>query len=499
MRGFLSATGRRLRGLRVSTVVAVTALCLAAAGVGAFLTTSPGTYPISAVFQSAQGVFPGNAVRLLGVQIGTVTNVEYDHGAVRIDMQVNGDQPLPANSRAALISPLILGQPDVELSPGYTGGPSMRAGATIPESRTAVPVSTDELLKQLQRVLGAVKPTSLHDLVGNLSNDLAGQGSQLHQLITSASGTLQLLAEKGRQLGQLNGNLAQLTGTLKANEGQLLNLVNEYETVSSVIAGHERALGASINDLSKASAQLAGLLRPNLKPLEQDLDVITTAGRTLDRNLGNLDQVMSSSRSLFAAAHRAYDPSHKWLNLNNQLAPGLTVDQLEGMIRDRLAGICRRVLAHHSAGLSAKEKATLRKCGNPDSGYFNSILGLIPGIISKGGLSNPGGTPTAPSLLAPGLNKIPGLSTAERHKITSSSTTTTTTVPSKKKKSANKKKKKATPAKNCSGLNNSINCILGPLPAIGTSSGSSSGGSGGGLLGADLGAGTFFSDVFGGW
>jgi phospholipid/cholesterol/gamma-HCH transport system substrate-binding protein len=495
MRSFFSAAGRRLFMLRGSTIAGVTALCLAAAGIGAFLTSSPGTYPISAVFQSAQGVFPGNAVRLLGVQIGTVTNVQYTHGAVRVDMQVSGDQPLPAKARAALISPLILGQPDVELSPGYTGGPSMRAGTTIPESRTAVPVSTDELLKQLQRVLGAVKPTSLHDLVGNLSNDLSGQGAQLHQLITSASGTLQLLAEKGRQLGQLNGNLAQLTGTLRANEGQLLNLVDEYETVSSVIAGHEQALGASINDLSKASARLAGLLSPNLKPLEQDLAVITTTGRTLDRNLGNLDQVMSSSRSLFAAAKRSYDPRYQWLNLNNQLAPGLTVDQLEGMIRDRLAGICRRVLAHHSAGLSAKEKQTLAKCGNQYSGYFNGVLSLIPGILSKGGLTNPGGNPpSAPSLLSPGLAKIPGLSKTERHKIASSSLPATSTGGSQKK--TKKSSKKASPAKDCSGLNNSINCILGPLPALGSTSGQ---GGSGGLLGADLGTNTWFSQLFGGW
>ncbi len=477
----LAHLGSRLKAVRTSTVVWLTVCCLAVAGVAAWLTASPGTYPISAVFRSAQGVFPGNAVRLLGVQIGTVTGVSYEHGAVRVNMQVNGDQAIPAGARAALIAPLILGQPDVELAPGYTGGPSLRAGAVIPESRTAVPVSTDELLRQLQRVLGAVRPTSLHDLVGNLATDLQGQGGQLHQLITSASATLQLFASQGRQLGQLNGHLASLTGTLRANESQLLNLVNEYETVSAVIAGHEQALGASINDLSRASAQLAGLLNPNLRPLRQDVAVVATAGRTLDRNLANLDQIMASSRSLFAAAHRAYDPVHQWLNLNNQLAPGLTVAHLEGMIRDRLAGICRRVLAHHSAGLPQAEKNTLATCGNQYSGFFNPILGLIPAIISKGGLKNPGGSPpSAASLLGPGLRKIPGLSKAERQKITTSTLpSTTTTLPQGTKKKASKKK-------DCSGLDNSINCILGPLPVIGSPlTGSGNTGSGG-LLGSVL-------------
>ncbi len=463
----MSALLARLLALRASSVVTSVVASVALAAGGIWLTSSPGTYPMTAIFPSAQGLFAGAAVRLLGVQVGTVTNVAYEHGAVRVSMQVTGDQALPAGVHAALIAPLLLGQPDVELSPGYTGGPTLSSGATIPESATAVPVSTDELLKQLQRVLGSVNPSSLHGLVGNLATDLSGQGAQLHQLISSASGTLQLLAAKGSQLGQMNGSLAALTGTLRANENQLINLVQEYETVSGVIASHQQALGASINDLSKASAELAGLLDPNLKPIEQDVAVLTTAGRTLDRNLSNLDTVMSSSRVLFAAARRAYDPTHRWLNLNNQLAPGLTSSVVEGLVRDRLAGICRRVLAHHSAGLSAAEKHTLATCGNPASGYFDPILGLIPTIISKGGLNNPAGPSASPgALLGPGLSKIPGLSGAERRKVVS----TGTTGPSASSPSGTSSPGTSSTSRCSGGVDASIDCLLGPLPSLGSSS-----------------------------
>ena len=50
--------------------------------------------------------------------------------------------------------------------------------------------------------------------MSNLATDLDGQGQNLNKLIASAAGTVQLLAEKGNDLGQLNGTLAQLTGTL---------------------------------------------------------------------------------------------------------------------------------------------------------------------------------------------------------------------------------------------------------------------------------------------
>ena len=56
--------------------------------------------------------------------------------------------------------------------------PTCRPGATIAESRTSVPVSTDQLLKQLQRTLQALNPHAVGDLVTNLAQDLDGQGAR---------------------------------------------------------------------------------------------------------------------------------------------------------------------------------------------------------------------------------------------------------------------------------------------------------------------------------
>ena len=57
----------------------------------------------------------------------------------------------------------------------------------------------------------------------NLATDLDGQGANLNKLIASAAGTVQLLADKGNDLGQLNGTLAQLTGTLDTDTARSSN------------------------------------------------------------------------------------------------------------------------------------------------------------------------------------------------------------------------------------------------------------------------------------
>lgn len=393
-------------------LAAVSGTALVACGGG------PSNYAVTAVFSSAEGLFPGNAVDVLGVGRGSVTKVTPEAGQVVVKMTIDGAQSLPAGVRATLTSPQLLGEPSIELAPGYTGGPKLAPGSTIPMSRTAVPESIDQLLRDLQSYLGQVNGPGIGNLVQTLAQDFQGQGQNLNQLIAGAAGTLQVLAQKGNELGQLNGSLAQITATLKQRTASVTQLLNAYSTVAHVLATESGPLGDSITQLAQMGQQLSALLGPNLAPLQGDISTLTQVGRTLDRNLGSLDQGLSSSVALFAAAQRAYDPVHKWLNLNSQLAPGTTSAVLAGLVRDRLAGVCRRVLANHSSGLSQQALQTLQTCGNPNSGFFDSLLGLVPNILTQ----VTGGQPPAPSpqdLLSQGAAQIPGLSQSQQSSISS--------------------------------------------------------------------------------
>ena len=398
------------RAVRLGAWVVSVAIVVTGAAVA--VSRSAPTYELQAVFASADGLFAGNSVEILGVPSGTVRSVTNVGDAVRVAMTLDGDRRVPVGAHAALVSPNLLGEPSIELSPGYTGGPSLRPGATIAESDTSVPVSTDRLLRDLQAFLSKIDPTATGNLITNLATDLAGQGTGINALLGNAAGTVSLLAQKGDDLGRLEAALAQITATLRNRTSTITGLIRNYDTVTSVIAAHQGQLGTALSDLSDATAKLSQFLSPNLGTIESDIAGVTRVGRTLDRNLSSLDQTLSSAVLLFTAAQRAYDPAHNWLNLNNQLAPGLTSAVLAGLLRDRLAGICRRLLAHHAAGLDASQRSTLTTCGNPSSGFFNPILDLFPPILNAlttgaGGGPNPA---ALQALLAKGLAMIPGTS-----------------------------------------------------------------------------------------
>jgi phospholipid/cholesterol/gamma-HCH transport system substrate-binding protein len=447
--------------------------------VGVEVTKGASTYPINVVYSSAPGLFTGAAVDVLGVKVGTVTGVQNVGDKVDVTLAVDQGTQIPSSAFASLVAPQLLGSPDVDLNPGYTGGPTLSSGATIPQDHTAVPVSTDELLKELQHTLNAINPHAVGNLVTNLATDLDGQGTNLNKLIASAAGTVQLLATKGNDLGQLNGTLAQLTGTLDTDTSQIEQLVQQYDTVSTTVAQHSGQLNDAITQLAGASSGLVSLLVPNLQPLEADVGTVTTVGRTLDRNLTSVDEILQNGNNLFQGAARAYDPNYNWLNLNLAASPGVTGAYIAGLLRDRLAGICRRIVANHSTGLSAAVLATLSQCGNPSSGFFDPLLNDIPTILNT--LSGGSGAATAQSLLQQGLTQIANAEqgtaktapttpspSAPAQKSPATSSTTTTTVP-----------QSTTTTTTPCGL---LGAVLGCSSGSGSSSSGSSGSGLGGLL-----------------
>jgi phospholipid/cholesterol/gamma-HCH transport system substrate-binding protein len=475
------------KAIRIATLCAVlVAGLLVTVGL---LRSSP-TYPINVNYSSAPGLFTGAAVDVLGVKVGTVTQVRNVGDKVHVVLAVDQGTKVPAGAFASLVAPQLLGSPDVDLNPGYTGGPALGAGATIPEDHTAVPVSTDEVLKELQKTLDALNPHAVGDLVTNLATDLDGQGANLNKLIASAAGTVQLLAEKGNDLGQLNGTLAQLTGTLDSDTANIESLVEQYDTVSTTVAQHSGQLNDAITQLAGASTGLVNLLVPNLQPLEADVGTVTTAGRTLDRNLSSVDEILANGNNLFQGAERAYDPSYNWLDLNLQASPGVSSAYIAGLIRDRLAGVCRRITANHSSGLSSSVLASLAQCGDPSSDFFDPLIDTIPNVLNS--LTGQGGSTTEQSLMGQGLQQIAGAlggggtttntststpappAPSSKSTTPSGPTTTTTTQPAPT----------TTTTTNPCGL---LNVILGCNSQTGANNGSGSGSNGSsGLLSSEV-------------
>ncbi|WP_299149294.1 outer membrane lipid asymmetry maintenance protein MlaD [uncultured Tateyamaria sp.] len=97
------------------------------------------TYPLSASFRSLEGVTVGTDVRLAGVKVGTVTDVDLNPETYRADTTVSlrATTQIPDDSAIVISSEGLLGGNFVEIVPG--GSPFYyEAGDEITDTQGAV-------------------------------------------------------------------------------------------------------------------------------------------------------------------------------------------------------------------------------------------------------------------------------------------------------------------------------------------------------------------------
>ncbi|HEX2575159.1 MAG TPA: MlaD family protein, partial [Aquihabitans sp.] len=334
------------------------------------------------------GLYPGSPVRVLGIDVGRVTDVDNVDGRVRVRFRLDDGAKVPADASATIVPLTLLGERYIQLGPAYTGGEALGDGDRIPLERTTVPAEIDELLRGLQDFMGAIDPEQASSVVTNLAELLDGQGEGLNSLITNAAGTLDLLADEGDDLRAIVDSLGDLSATLRGRTDSIETLIRNYDLVAEVLIDNKGDLDATITELDRAASGLTELLARNQDPVRDSVEVLTATGRTLDANTDHLESTLASTVRLFAAAERAYDARTNSLALNNQLDPGITSDIIAGRFRDRIAGLCRRL--------------GIELCSDPASPLMNDLVALLPGLLGDLANGSPLGSPTKDPNPAPG-------------------------------------------------------------------------------------------------
>ena len=249
-------------------------------------------FRVKATFESANSLRLNSPVRIAGVNVGKVKNVEpkegTDEAVVTLELEKAG---LPIHEDAtAKIRPRIFleGNFFVDLHPGTPSSPKLADGDVIKVTRTATPVQLDEVLTALQ----SDTRQDLRDLLDGLAKGLnskpraaddrdadpSARGQTAAESINDAyrdsPGALKgsaevnealLGTEPGRDVARLLKGTARTTGALIRNEGQLKDLITNFNATMAAFASQEGNLRASIRllapTLESANAALGSLNR----------------------------------------------------------------------------------------------------------------------------------------------------------------------------------------------------------------------------------------------
>ncbi|MCU1604859.1 MAG: ABC-type transport system [Modestobacter sp.] len=337
-------TGRLQRG-----VALVAALVLVGA-VGWTVLRPAGQMRVTAWFNAAVGLYSGSDVRVLGIPVGTVTEVVPMGDRVKVSMLVDEHYDIPVDAEAVVLAPSLVSDRYVQFAPVYSGGATMRDGAEVPLERTATPVELDAVYGALDDLSVALGPTgansdgALQDLLHTGAANLDGNGAALNQTLTGFSQAVRTLAEGRNDLFSSVDNLQVFTSALASVDSQVAQFNDNMAAVATQLAGERDDLARAIALLSQALGQVATFVQQNAALLTTNVNRLADVTLTLVQQRSALAQVLDVAPAALGNVAHAYNPTYGTLDTrDNSLGstnPEVVVCQLLATAgRLQLAGV----------------------------------------------------------------------------------------------------------------------------------------------------------------
>jgi phospholipid/cholesterol/gamma-HCH transport system substrate-binding protein len=306
------------------------------------------TKTVVAHFPRAISVYEGSDVRVLGVPVGTVTRVQPTGTDVTVTMAYDATVRLPADAKAVIIAPSVVGDRYVQLTPAYSGtGAVMADGAELGVEETSEPLELDQIYDSLDRLNVALGPRganqtgALSDLLSVTADNFGGQGTTFRQTIKDFSRFSATLAD----------NKEELFGSVEALEGFMQTLADNDQTVrqfnqsladvSTMLAGERQELVAATRNLSVALTAVKGFVEDNKDSLSRNISGLNRVSKVLVRQRAALDEILHVAPGALNNLAMTYNPQAGTLDTRANF--GETINQLNADPAALLCGFVGQV------------------------------------------------------------------------------------------------------------------------------------------------------------
>ncbi|MEV3906005.1 MCE family protein [Mycobacterium sp. NPDC050551] len=244
----------------------------------------------SAVFSDASRLKPGDTVRIAGIRVGTVNDVELQPDRkVLVTFEADRSTQLTTGTKVAIRYLNLVGDRYVELLDTPDSTKILPVGSQIPEDRTAPALDLDLLLGGLKPVIQGLNPQDVNALTGSLVQILQGQGGTLESLFSKTSSFTNSLADNNQVIEQLISELRTVLDTLSEDGDEFSGAIDKLEQLISGLAQDRDPIGTAIESLDNGTTSLADLLGRARSPLAGTVDQLHRLAPVLNTDLERLE------------------------------------------------------------------------------------------------------------------------------------------------------------------------------------------------------------------
>ena len=229
----------------------------------------------SAEFSEAAGLTADDEVRIAGVKVGKVTDVELDHDKVVVTFKVK-DAWVGDESSAAIKIKNVLGQKYLAVEPD--GSDVLDPAIAIPRSRTIAPYDVLEAFRGLAETSNAIDTTQLAQSFEVIAETLGDTPDDVKGALTGLQQLSQTISSRDQQLATLLSNTREISDTLADRDAEVVKLLQDGNLLLEEISKRRDAISALLEGTQELSKELTGLVDDNqqqLGPVLESLDQLT--------------------------------------------------------------------------------------------------------------------------------------------------------------------------------------------------------------------------------
>ncbi|MFI2477902.1 MCE family protein [Nocardia xishanensis] len=322
---------------------------------------------ITADFENVAGLYVGNEVSVLGLPIGTVDAIAPKGEYVQVAMTIDGDAAVPADAIAALVSPQLITNRHVELTPAYSGdGPRLTDGMHIPLARTRTPVELDRILKNFEQLGAALKGSDTEGPMASrvLFPLLDGNGDKIRETLDALATAFEVTLANKDQISNTITKLTEVTTVIAENDQTVRDFSARLTELITLLADQASGLQAVLAQVDDFVANTSAVVAENRLPLTAALQRLTAITAQMRDNARGLTEVVDVAPLLFE------NFANTMSNENRAMRLHLLTDK-SLLDNETLSLFCERVQLRSDGCRSGK----LADFG-PDLGLTLALLGL---------------------------------------------------------------------------------------------------------------------------
>jgi phospholipid/cholesterol/gamma-HCH transport system substrate-binding protein len=251
------------------------------------------TRDYKAEFVNATGVVKGDDIRVAGVKVGIVKDIEIvDRTRALVSFTVDEDTAVTGGTFATIRYRNLVGQRYIALTQQIGDTGRLPDNATIPVDRTKPALDLTVLFNGFKPLFQALSPTDINKLSYEIVQVFQGESGTLEGLLQHTASVTSTLADRDQVISDLIVNLNEVLDHVGDRDQQLSRLISSFRTLVGGLKDDRQAILGSLDEISDLSVETSSLLSGIRKPFVRDIKHLRAVAGNVDRNKAELDRAL---------------------------------------------------------------------------------------------------------------------------------------------------------------------------------------------------------------